>query len=92
MKMLIGINGFLVKRVYSKSSMSECPFSVGDIVRFCPSDRTRGWYQDIEAFGVKIGQEIEIKRIKDGVYLYFENEAGGWPWDEFELVREKKDK
>lgn len=66
--------------------MNQCSFSVGDVVRFVPSERTRGHYQDIEAFGVKIGQELEIKRIKDDVYLYFENDTGGWPWNEFILV------
>ena len=67
----------------------SCPFSIGDIVRFSPSDRTQGLYQNIEGFGVQIGQEIEIKRIQDGVYLYFENDVGGWPWNEFILVRKK---
>ncbi len=71
--------------------MTKCPFSVGDVVRFCPSERTSSLYQNIEAFGVKIGQELEIKGIEDGTYLYFEDKKGGWPWNEFELVR-KSDK
>jgi len=64
----------------------KCPFVVGDVVRFTPSNRTRGHYQDIERFGVKVGQELPIRYIKDGTYLYFENDSGGWPWNEFRLV------
>ena len=66
--------------------MPQCPFSIGDLVRFTPSQRTVGHYQDIERFGVRINQELVIVEIKDGVYLYFDNGAGGWPWNEFELV------
>ena len=66
-----------------------CPFSVGDIVRFTPSERTVGHYQDIGHFGVAIGQELPIENIKDNMYIYFENGAGGWPWNEFTLVRKE---
>jgi hypothetical protein len=66
--------------------MTQCPWSIGDFVRFTPTERTQGQYQDIERFGVKIGQELEIKKVKNGVYLYFESEAGGWPWNEFTLI------
>lgn len=64
----------------------ECPYVVGDVVRFCPSERTRGHYQDVERFGLKVGEEAKIKSIEDGIYLKFD-EGGGWPWTEFELVR-----
>ena len=65
----------------------QCPFKVGDIVRFTPQERTIGHYQDIERFAVKIGQELPIKSIKENMYLYFENDGGGWPWNEFTLVK-----
>lgn len=67
------------------NQLSECPYKVGDVVRFCPSERTLGLYQDIEHFGLMVGQEAEIKSIGDGIYLYFDS-GGGWPWTEFELV------
>jgi hypothetical protein len=67
----------------------NCSFSVGDTVRFTPSKRTVGLYQNIHNYGINIGQELPIKSIKDGMYLYFENGAGGWPWNEFTLVRKK---
>jgi len=62
-----------------------CPYKIGDLVRFCPSDRVRGHYQGIDRFGIKIGDDAEIKSIKDGIYLYFDH-GGGWPWTEFKLV------
>ena len=70
-------------------SQIVCPFDIGDVVRFTPSERTRGHYQDIESFGVKIGQEVEVKKIKDDMYLYFADDAGEWPFNEFELVKKK---
>lgn len=65
-----------------------CPFRVGDRVRFSPSERTRGLYQDISSFGIDIGEEATIREIKDGIYLYFDNGVGGWPWNEFELAKD----
>ena len=41
-----------------------CPFSVGHLVRFTPSKRTVGLYQDINGLGVTIGEELSIKSIK----------------------------
>lgn len=72
-------------------NVPSCPFVVGDIVRFCPSERTRGHYQDIKRFGLSIGEEAAIISIEDGVYLHFEK-GGGWPWNEFELVLAKGDR
>lgn len=70
-------------------SSSKCPFDVGDVVRFKPSERTRGHYQNFERFGLKPNDVAEIKEIKDGIYLYFEDGKGGWAWNEFELVRKR---
>jgi hypothetical protein len=64
----------------------KCPFSIGDTVHFTPCERTRGLYQDIESLGVRLNEELQIKNIVDETYLYFENDAGGWPWNEFTLV------
>lgn len=67
--------------------IEKCPYSVGDEVRFTPSERTRGLYQNIERFGLKIDQVATIREVRDGVYLYFEGGSGGFPWNEFTLVR-----
>ena len=61
----------------------RCPFSVGDRVTFQPSLRTSGVYQNLEGFGVRVGQTVTITEILEDTYLYFENGAGGWPWNEF---------
>ena len=63
-----------------------CPFSGGDLVRFAPSSRTVGHYQDIERFGVKPDEVREIVEIRDNCYLYFSDDAGGWPWNDFVAV------
>lgn len=64
----------------------ECPFRVGDRVIFTPSERTRGLYQNIESFGVRLGETLVIREIKNGLYLYFDDGAGGWPWTEFTML------
>ena len=64
----------------------HCPFKVGDHVRFTPSQRTSGLYQDLERFGVAVGKVYQIKAVKDGLYLYFAGAKGGWPWNEFTAV------
>lgn len=66
---------------------APCPFAVGDIVRFTPSPRALRQTQGMTAFGVVPGQEIEIKTITDGLYLFFAGDTGGWPWNEYILVR-----
>lgn len=60
-----------------------CPFEIGERVRFTPSERTRGLYQDIESFGIKPGEELPIAEVRGGCYLYFAGGVGGWPWSEF---------
>jgi|GEM_PF-1606606 len=65
---------------------SNCPFKVGDRVRFTPSTRTKGLYQDIERFGIREGEVLKITEIRDGMYLYFGSNRGGWPWTEFTAV------
>lgn len=66
----------------------KCPFHVGDRVRFTPSARTQGLYQDVERFGLTIGAEAVIREIREETYLYFDDGAGGFPWNEFTLVRQ----
>lgn len=65
---------------------THCPYQIGDYVRFTPSERTSGLYQDLERFGVAPEKVYQIKSIKDGLYLYFDGMKGGWPWNEFTAV------
>jgi len=61
----------------------QCPFQVGDLVRFTPSERTLSLYQDIQRFGINPGEIRAIAEIRNGCYLFFANGSGGWPWGEF---------
>ncbi len=65
----------------------NCPFQVGDKVKFVPSERTQGLYQDIEGMGVSIDEVITIGKIKDNCCIYSNNDKGGWPWTEWEAVK-----
>jgi len=71
---------------------NKCPFEVGDLVKFTPSERTQGLYQDIERFGLAIGQQAEIREIQEDTYLYFDARAGGFPWNEFTLIENRHKK
>lgn len=68
----------------------KCPFNVGDVVRFNPSERTKGLYQNIERFGLEIFQEAMIREIRDGMYLFFDRGIGGFPWNEFTLIKKNE--
>ncbi|MBI3777009.1 MAG: hypothetical protein HY273_15930 [Gammaproteobacteria bacterium] len=67
----------------SEKKLAICPFKVGDRVRFSPSSRTRGHYQNIEGLGIKIGEEAIILSVKEGGYLVLSNGCEGWSWNEF---------
>jgi len=67
-----------------------CPYNIGDVVRFTPSERTKGLCQHFERFGLAIGKELPIREIRDEMFLYFDNGAGGFAWVEFSPVEEAK--
>lgn len=69
---------------------NQCPFAIGDMVRFTPSSRTQGLYQNIGRFGLDPGETAEIREIRDGIYLYFDNGRGGFPWNEFTGVKKER--
>lgn len=66
-----------------ENSTQECPFKIGDKVKFTPSERTKGQYQNIEGFGLEENKDYIIREIKDSIYLYFDDGKGGFPWNEF---------
>ena len=69
----------------SDNKSQQCSFAVGQQVRFTPSARTKGQYQNIERFGLIEDQVYKITEIREGVYLYF-HEGGGWPVTEFQAA------
>lgn len=63
------------------------PLIVGDIVEFVPSSRSAGYQGDVRAGGISAGYVGEIAIIRDGEYVFFEDDKGGAPFTEFRLVR-----
>lgn len=70
---------------------TKCPFRTGELIRFTPSKRTRGLYQDIDALGVQIDEIIAVGNIKDDTYIYTKDGRGGWPWPEWSSTSNKKE-
>jgi hypothetical protein len=75
-------NDFL--RVVKKEN---CPFKVGDLVVYRPSNRGRGLVVMTDLAALKPGNLYKITRIDDEVYIVvegFENAVGGGLyWTEF---------
>jgi hypothetical protein len=69
------------------SSPKANPFKIGDKVIFKPTDRAYGWYWPyFDRFRLHPGDEGIVTRIHDGVYLYLDDDRGGFAWDCFEKV------
>lgn len=81
---LQGIKDYMAK---VETPLANCPFVIGDVVRFTPSSRALRQQDSITAFRVEPGQELAITKIGDGLYLFFADDAGGWPWNEYTLVK-----
>ena len=62
---------------------SKCPFKVGDIAKYTPSEKTRNLYPN----NLKPNDVAKIVEIRGGIYLYFEDGRGGFFWNEFSLVK-----
>ena len=79
------VNSVFDKRLNEKEiEASKCPFKVGDMVKFTPSSRTRGHYQNVEQLtGLKANDVGKITEIRGGIYLDLDNGRGGFPWEEF---------
>ena len=65
----------------------KCPFKVGDLVVYRPSNRGRGLVVMTDLAELKPGHKYKIARIDDGVSVVvegFENSTrGGLYWTEF---------
>ncbi len=60
------------------------PFKIGDRVQFCPDERTVGWiWPTFERVRLKPGDVGVVTRIDQGVYLYLDDERGGFHWECF---------
>jgi hypothetical protein len=60
------------------------PFKIGDRLIFSPDERTVGWIgPTFEKVHLKPGDSGVVTRIKDGMYIYLDNERGGFHWECF---------
>ena len=67
----------------------RCPFKIGDRVVFSPSEHTVGWYQHAwDKFRLKPGDFGTITRIDQGVYVYLDDDRGGFFWSEYKLAHQ----
>jgi ATP-dependent exoDNAse (exonuclease V) alpha subunit len=60
------------------------PFKVGDRVIFTPDERTIGWiWPTFDRVRLKPGDTGVVTRIYKDVYLYIDDERGGFHWECF---------
>ena len=68
-------------------STEKCPFSVGDIIVYRPTERGRGLVVMTDLAKLVPGAKYKIARIDAGVYIVLEgfetSSAGGLYWTEF---------
>lgn len=66
------------------SEKEQCPFEIGDSVVFAPNEKVKGWYPNYEEDGFFEGRGGIISRIKDGMYIYLDQNPNGLHWKCFE--------
>jgi hypothetical protein len=60
------------------------PFNVGDRVTFAPDERTVGWaWSSFDRLRLQPGDTGTVTRIDQGVYLYLDDDRGGFHWECF---------
>jgi len=69
------------------SPPSPSPFQIGDRVTFLPDDRTVGWAgSSLDRLRLQPGDTGTVTRIDQGVYLYLDDDRGGFHWECFKRV------
>jgi hypothetical protein len=60
------------------------PFHIGEHVTFAPDDRTVGWaWSSFDRLRLQPGDSGTVTRIDQGVYLYLDDDRGGFHWECF---------
>jgi hypothetical protein len=60
------------------------PFQIGDRVTFSPDARTVGYeWSSFDRLGLQPGDAGIITRISNGIYLYLDDDRGGFHWECF---------
>lgn len=66
------------------SPLSPSPFQIGDLVTFSPDDRTVGCAgTSLDRLRLQPGDTGTVTRIEQGVYLYLDDDRGGFHWECF---------
>ena len=71
--------------------MTQCPFHVGDAVRFKPTDDDLGRLPPISLYGIVPNQVGNITRIEKGRYIYIAGMPDGMGLDREMFQHERKD-
>lgn len=67
--------------------MKNCPYKIGDKVRFTQSQHSKGQTPHRATWGLVDNEIYKILSIKDDVYLYVsESQTNGWHWEDFEAI------
>jgi len=62
----------------------DCPFKIGDQVSFAPDEHATGWsWSSFERVRLKPGDNGIVTRISKEMYLYLDDERGGFHWECF---------
>ncbi len=60
------------------------PFHIGDFVMFVPDDRTVGSaWSSFDRLRLKPGDTGTVTRIDQDIYLYLDDDRGGFHWECF---------
>ncbi len=60
------------------------PFTIGDRVTFLPDDHAVGWsWPSYDRLKLKPGDTGTITRVDNGMYLYLDDDRGGFHWECF---------
>ena len=76
------LKGLASRHMAEKQTTS--PFKVGDRVVFAPDERTIGWsWPTFERVRLKPGDTGIVTRIEKEMYLYLDDDRGGFHWECF---------
>ena len=68
-------------------NQQSCPFKVGDRVRFVADSHAFGWsWSSFERARLQPRDVGTVTRIENGLYLFLDDERGGFHWECFELL------
>jgi len=69
-------------------NLTQCPYKIGDTVKFTPSEYDLAKLPPLELMGIEVAQVGRVVTIEDKHYLYIESSVPGMglDWEMFTLV------